>query len=267
MQTSANPKPVALHSVDHGGAGKALVILHGLFGSSRNWTQAARELSGSAHVYTLDLRNHGESPHHPNHRIEDLSADLLAWMDSAGLQRPIVLGHSMGGMAAMHFASLHPERCQALIVVDIAPRIYAPHHQREFAALSIDLNGLDSRQAIDQRMAALHPSPMVRQFLQMNLERGETGYRWRLNIDALRHADVTGAFALPETTYGGPSLFIAGGASDYIQPEDHALIGRYFPNAKIETIPGADHWLHHTAQAEFLKLVREFLSGLGAAGN
>ncbi|MBX7058901.1 MAG: alpha/beta fold hydrolase [Leptospirales bacterium] len=251
-----------LHSIDHGGHGAPLVILHGLFGSSRNWTQAARVLNQAAHVFALDLRNHGESFSSPIHTIAEMRGDLLRWMDAQQLQQAMVLGHSMGGMNAMDFAAAYPDRVLGLIVVDIAPRAYAPHHQREFAALRTDLSGLQSRQEIDRRMAAAHPDAAVRQFLQMNLERTAEGYRWKLNVDALQRAEITGQFSLPRPAYGGPALFIAGGASSYVQPADHALIQSCFPAANIETIAGADHWLHHSAQQQFLELSLPFLQAL-----
>ncbi|MCB1322520.1 MAG: alpha/beta fold hydrolase, partial [Leptospiraceae bacterium] len=130
---------------DHGGEGPPLLIFHGLFGSARNWTSIAKELTDCAHVYTFDFRNHGDSPHTDSHTIQDLGDDILYWIAEHKIQEPILLGHSMGGMAVAATALGHPEDIRAAIIVDIAPRHYAPHHQKEFAALKMDVSGYASR--------------------------------------------------------------------------------------------------------------------------
>lgn len=253
---------VPLHFVESGSGDPPLVILHGLFGSSKNWTQVSRALSDRRRVVAVDQRNHGDSPHAAPHSLAAMRADLFALFETLGLERAILLGHSMGGMTAMSFASAYPDRVAALIVVDIAPRAYPPHHQNELAALSVDATRFADRTALDAAMAEFVPDAATRQFLQMNLVREASGYRWKLNVPALTAARATEDFGDSDAHYAGPTLFVAGGRSRYIRPEDHATILSRFPAARIETIPEGDHWLHYTAQARFLELVSHFLNQL-----
>ncbi|MCP5486751.1 MAG: alpha/beta fold hydrolase [Spirochaetales bacterium] len=252
-----------LHHEDLGGSGVPLVILHGLFGSSRNWFSVGRELQKSAHVYALDLRNHGESPHGETHTREDLRGDLKLWFsDHLAEEKPVLLGHSMGGMAAMDFAVSYPDLLRALIVVDIAPRRYPPQHDSEFAALSVDPAGYSSRSEIDQAMAKHVADRSVRQFLQTNLVHKEGGgYEWRINLAALKKAAGQGGLEEP-TAHGhfsGPVLVISGSESDYVTADDHAAFRNRFPAVEFREISGAGHWLHHTHQEQFLEHLRSFL--------
>lgn len=257
-----------------------VVILHGLFGSSRNWTSVATALAKLTEVYSIDQRNHGDSPHADTHTLADLREDLRAWLEQHNVARPIVIGHSMGGMAAMAFALRYPEALSGLVVVDIAPRRYPPHHTQEFAGLSLDVSQCASRADVDAQMKPIVPDPTVRQFLQMNLARrpDNQGYYWKINVPALKAATHTdglesaGDHASGESnqttnantnssssTYSGPTLFVRGGTSDYIRPEDTATIENFFPRAQIHTIEGHGHWLHYTAMQEFLASVEKFL--------
>ncbi len=251
---------VPLHFVEAGVGNPPIVILHGLFGSSKNWTQITRALGARRRVLALDQRNHGDSPHAAPHSLEALRADLAAFLSAQGVSQAILLGHSMGGMAAMSCASHHPELVAGLIVVDIAPRAYPPHHQKELAALSIDLSRFETRSAIDAAMAQHLPDQATRQFLQMNLVRDGEAYRWKLNVAELGAARATENFGDTDAHYSGPTLFIAGGRSNYIRPEDHAAIRERFPAAQIVTLPEGDHWLHYTAQVRFLEIVTDFLN-------
>ncbi len=249
-----------------------LVILHGLFGSSRNWTSIARLLADERDVYCLDARNHGDSPHADTHTLTDLREDLHGWIQSRSFaQPPIVIGHSMGGMAAMACALAYPESMQALVVVDIAPREYPPHHQSEFEALELDVAGCATRGEVDARMQTIVADPMVRQFLQMNLIRrtgGENGYAWRINVPALKAAAGDRGLEAAELSgaaYAKPTLFIRGGASDYVRdPDDFAGIHERFSAARIETIAGQGHWLHYSATQEFLQILQGFLQEIKA---
>lgn len=250
----------------------ALVILHGLFGSSRNWTSIAHLLADERDVYCLDARNHGDSPHAPTHTLADLRDDLHGWIQSRNFaQPPIVIGHSMGGMAAMACALAYPDAVRALVIVDIAPREYPPHHQREFEALELDVAGCATRGEVDAQMQAIVADPMVRQFLQMNLIRrtgGESGYAWRINVPALKAAAGERGLQAAELSgkpYDGPALFIRGGASDYVRdPDDFSAIHERFANARIETIPGQGHWLHYSAAQEFLQILQGFLKEIAS---
>lgn len=249
-----------LHFLEQG-SGPPLAILHGLFGSARNWASIARELAGAWHVYALDLRNHGDSPRLPEHTLDDLAGDLLSFLKKVGTPT-VVMGHSMGGLAAMRAAMLEADLITALVIVDIAPRSYAPRHHREFAALRLDLKECRSRQEVDSRMAEQISDPVVRQFLQMNLARNEADqFYWKIPIDTLEKASFIERFP-EEGRYEGPALFIAGGKSDYVLPEDAALIRARFPGSRLETISQAGHWPHFSHQVEFLRLVTGFLADL-----
>jgi pimeloyl-ACP methyl ester carboxylesterase len=251
-----------LHHVKIGTGPIELIILHGLFGSSKNWIGTARDLSDIATVYALDLRNHGDSPHTNTHTIIDLAEDLADFMRSHLAGKPVILGHSMGGLAAMAFALRYPNSPRALIIEDIAPRSYHPGHELEFKALTIDVSWMKMREEVDRAMASIVPDLMLRRFLQMNLERSDSGFRWKLNVEVLSRSTFVEEFSVPQgAIFPGQTLLIAGGLSSYVQPEDHRLMRAYFPNSRIEVIPDADHWLHHTKHEEFLRLVRDFLIG------
>jgi pimeloyl-ACP methyl ester carboxylesterase len=248
---------------DLGGRGTPIVILHGLFGSSRNWVAAGRALTRYGRVLALDLRNHGESGHAATHSLFDLMGDLEEWTARHLDREPVLLGHSMGGLAAMGYALTRPERARALIVVDVAPRGYAEGHEPELAALRLDISRFASRGEIDRAMEPLLPDPQKRQFLQMNAERSGGGFRWRINRAALERATFSTDFSRVAGEYRGDALFLIGGQSDYVREEDHTLIRRFFPAARLEVIARGGHWLHNDAPAELQQAVGRFLEELG----
>lgn len=253
-----------LYHRDLGGQGRPIVILHGLFGSSKNWVSAGRALSPWGRVYALDQRNHGRSPHAPSHSLADLTADLGEWIGRHLAEPPVLIGHSMGGLAAMAFALQRPGRAGALVVVDIAPRVYPQRHEPQLRALGLDLSGFATRAQIDRALESLLPDPKERQFLLMSAERAGAEFRWVLNRQALERATFAQDFGrIPAASeFRGPALFLLGGRSDHVRPEDLPEIRRRFPAARIETVPGADHWLHHSAPGEFRRLVGGFLESL-----
>ena len=159
-----------LHYHDFGGQGDPIVILHGLFASSKNWTSVGQFLKSSGSPYALDARNHGDSPHADSHNLSDLVEDLKVWLHDNDIERPTLLGHSMGGLTAMGYALSYPESVGALIVVDIIPRSYHTDFTAELNALSLDLSPYNDRNQIDEAMASLVPNKRVRQFLQMNIK-------------------------------------------------------------------------------------------------
>ena len=246
-----------------GGSGRPIVILHGLFGSHKNWAGVAAKLveSDVGAVYGLDLRNHGESPHGPTHTFQDLVEDLRAWLKANDISEPVVVGHSMGGLTAMGYALENPAPTAGLVVVDIAPRAYEPHHSKEFEALEMDVSGFKSRGALDQAMAAIIAEPMTRQFLQMNLAREGDGYRWKINVPVLKNSTYINEFQ-GTGSWDGPSLFFAGGRSDYVAEADHARIKELFPSSRLEFNPDADHWLHYTAADWFVPKLIDFIKSL-----
>ena len=249
-----------LFSRDLGGAGRPpLVILHGMLGSSRNWQTAGRDLAGQFHVFALDLRNHGGSPHAAEMTYASMVADVIAWLDARQLGRVTLLGHSMGGKVAMLVACRHPERVTGLIVVDIAPKDYFwPAHREEFAALNaLDLAHLASRAAADKHLESRISHWGMRKFLLTNLEQDAAGHwRWTINLPALTAAlEAMEANPLaPSDQFTGAALFITGDRSPYVGPGDHAAIRETFPAARIVTLPSG-HNPHTEAREAFVALV------------
>lgn len=193
---------------------------------------------------------------------ETMMADVLAWMDVQGLARVTLLGHSLGGKVAMRLACVRPERVERLIVVDIAPKAYRSHaHRAEFAAMNeLRLEGLASRRDAELRFEARVDDWAMRKFLVTNLERTEAGeWRWVINLPSITAAlPELEQSPLAETDrFDGPALFVVGGKSGYVRPEDHAAIRKHFPRARIETILEAGHNPHMETRAELVRLIHE----------
>jgi len=243
-------------------AGEALIILHGLFGNQANWSPHARELADTYRVHALDLRNHGASPWGDSHTYADMAQDLVDTLDHLGLARVHVIGHSMGGKAAMQLAFRAPERVGKLILVDIAPVAYPDERFAPLEGmLAVDTASLRSRAEADRRLAEYVDDKAVRDFLLTNLQREGDGYAWRCNLPVLAqyYPRIKGR-PEPMGRFEAPALFIRGGESSYVLNEHRTVIDATFPNARIETIPGTGHWLHSEKPRELLTLVREFLA-------
>jgi esterase len=255
---------VNLYTREFGGQGLPVVILHGLFASSKNWMGTAQSLSDFCRPFSLDLRNHGDSPHSDSHTLEDTIGDLDQWLQSRKLQQAVLLGHSMGGLVSMGFALSHPQAVRGLIVVDILPRGYRPDLTREFQALSLDLSPYKTRREIDEAMAPIIPDDQVRQFLQMNVERTEDGFRWKLNVGALRSSEFLHGpdFSVFDKPFQGPACLIAGGQSPFVRANDRPSFHEYFPNGTIEVLENCGHWLHYICSQEFQGVVRRFIETL-----
>lgn len=245
------------------GNGQPLIILHGLLGSLDNWQSIARELGRNYKVYTVDLRNHGKSPHSETMNYEAMASDVLALMDKLGLLHAHIIGHSMGGKVAMYFALHYPERVDKLVVVDIAPKAYSRGHDQIFKALfSIDPAMIDSRSEADEQIQVYIPEPAVRLFLLKNLARDADGhFYWKMNLEVIykNYEAIIEAIASP-WPYPKPVLFLRGGKSAYIRAEDELSITDLFAQATIQTIPNAGHWLHAEAPQLFIARVTDFLS-------
>lgn len=243
------------------GQGEPLLILHGLFGFSDNWQTVAKALSDQFRVIAVDLRNHGRSPHAPSHTYADMAEDLREFMQKNWIHSTRIMGHSMGGKAAMQLALSHPDLVEKLVVVDIAPGQATDKHQAIYRTLlDIDLEKMTTRQDIEAAMAANIPDVGVRQFLLKNVTRRDDGaFAWKMNLPVLWRyfPDILGPVS--GEPYEGPALFVAGGASYYIRPDDEPEIRCLFPQSRIETIPGAGHWVHAEKPAELLGLLRDFL--------
>jgi esterase len=252
-----------LAHIAHGESGPPVVILHGLLGSARNWSTFAKELAGTRRVFALDLRNHGNSPWADQMTYDQMAEDVRAFMAGRGLPAAAVIGHSMGGKVAMRLALAHGQQVERLVVVDVAPVAY----QRSFNAYveamrALDLSGISRRSEADALLAEQIDDPDVRGFLLQNLVVGEAGLAWRVPLPALAD-NMPELVGFPDSRdagqYGGPTLFLTGGRSDYVRPEHHAEILRLFPNAQFAAIADAGHWVHAEAPDAFLEIVRRFL--------
>jgi esterase len=244
-----------------GGQGVPLLILHGLFGSSKNWASVGRYLAGYCRPFALDLRNHGQSPRSPSHSLEDLVGDLEQWVRENLLEPPVLLGHSMGGLAAMGYALHHPSEVRALAIVDIAPRSYGHGYEAEFRALRLDLSTFKSRGEVDRALAALLPDERTRKFFQTSLEPGPMGFRWTVNGPALERSPLLrGQEPALEGRYEGPTLLVRGGNSPFVGEQDLTRMRELFPDLRVRTIAGADHWVHASAPQAFREAIAAFLS-------
>lgn len=244
------------------GQGRVVVLLHGLFGSLDNWHPIALRLAENYHVFVIDQRNHGSSPHCAEMNYPLMATDVNELLVSRGIEKAFVIGHSMGGKTAMQFALHFPERVEKLIIEDMAPRAYRPSHDKIFAALlALDLTRFQSRQEMEDALAPEISSLVLRRFLLKNLGRNADGtFFWKINLRGLSENYLQlGEPVSGSEPFAKPALFIRGGQSKYLNVEDEPLIRELFPAAKIETIAHAGHWVHAEAQEDFLKLVLDFL--------
>jgi pimeloyl-ACP methyl ester carboxylesterase len=240
------------------GEGKPIVLLHGLFGSADNWLTVSKMLAQNYKVYLPDQRNHGRSPWSEEFTYQAMSDDLMEFIQTHGIEQPVVIGHSMGGKTAMHFAVRYPGAFQKLVVVDIGPKYYPPHHLRILEGLlSIDLHSLQSRQQADEQLSRYVPELPVRQFLLKSLYRREEPdaqphFAWRLNLPVInREIENVGQALTYSVPVEQPTLFLRGGQSNYVKEEDMVLIRRIFPHARLATIADAGHWIHAERPQEF----------------
>lgn len=255
-----------LHHLDQG-QGRPLVILHGLFGTLDNWQSLARRWATEANlrVISVDLRNHGRSFHTPEHSYALMADDVLQLFDHLGLGPDVTLmGHSMGGKVSMRLALDHPDRLARLIVVDIAPRFSNMEHQDDIVAglQAVNLAAITNRQEADAALAEHVPQLGVRQFLLKNLYRAEdNSFAWRINLPALSASlPAIGEETTAPAPFLKPTLFIRGGKSDYITPEDKLIgIPALFPNSQVATVVDAGHWVHAEKPDEMFELVRNFV--------
>lgn len=240
-----------------------LVILHGLFGEMDNWQSIAKILSDQFCVLTVDQRNHGKSPHFKVHNYEAMAADLDYLLDELNIEKCFLLGHSMGGKTAMRYACEHPERVQKLIVADIGPKHYPPHHQSILKTLhAVDFSVDKSRSAVADKMKSIINSEAIVQFLMKGIMRdAQKNLCWKFNLDVLtEEIENIGDALNPNFNYKGDTLFLAGENSDYIVKGDEILIKQIFPNNKIQVVKNAGHWMHAENPDDFVQFVREFLS-------
>lgn len=235
-----------------------VMIVHGLFGSGRNWGVIAKRLSDQFHVHTVDLRNHGHSPRTRTHSYPEMAQDIAELIETLGGPMQVV-GHSMGGKAVMALALTRPDLLSRIVIADIAPVTYT-HSQLPFihAMKAVDLSQVTRRSEAEAQLAALGVEPSLCSFFTQSLDIAEK--RWRLNLDTLE-AEMPRIMSFPDLgrRYDAPALFLSGAQSDYVQPAHRAQIKALFPNARFAKLKDAGHWLHAEKPREFEAALRSFL--------
>lgn len=240
--------------------GAPLIILHGFFASSRNWKFIAEKLAASHHVFVVDLRNHGASPHHPVMDYPSMAEDIRSFMAQRGLTKASLLGHSMGGKIAMWLALTDPDVVNKLIIADTAPITYSHSFDTTISVLKmLPLAAINNRKRAEECLAPVIPELRYRQFLLQNLVLHEGRYQWRIDLDIFsRSAPTIVAFpdAMNRAPYPNAALFIAGSESNFVKAE---TVFPLFPKAQLKTLAGAGHWLHVQQPESFLEAVLSFL--------
>ncbi len=250
-----------LHSTIKG-EGKPLLILHGYFGMSDNWKTLGNQFAKDYQVHLIDQRNHGRSFHEYEFNYEVLVDDLYNYIQHYQLEEVYLIGHSMGGKTAMLFAVTYPELIDKLIVVDISPKEYKPHHNAILAGLnSVDFTIQNSRKLVDEQLTKYIPEMGVRQFLMKNIYWREKGILdYRFNLQSLTENNSEVGKTLPKNvTFKKDVLFLKGDKSGYITENESLIINPYFPNHTIVEISNAGHWLHAENPKQFYDEVCEFL--------
>ena len=244
------------------GEGKPLIILHGLFGMLDNWQALAKEFACFFETHIVDLRNHGRSFHATQHNYEVMTEDLLSYLNAYNLDEVSLIGHSMGGKAAMNFACMYPDRVEKLVVVDISPKYYPPHHQEILSGLkAVDRSNLTSRKDADQILSQYFSESAMRQFLLKNLywiSSTELTFKFNLKVLSDQIKNV-GQALYTNALFDRPTLFIAGQSSNYIKETDVELIESHFPDFEIVEIPKSGHWVHAENPDQFFDKVSRFL--------
>ncbi|MRJ09544.1 alpha/beta fold hydrolase [Ornithobacterium rhinotracheale] len=241
---------------------KHLIILHGLFGLLDNWGTLGKKFGEYFTTHLLDARNHGHSFHSPEMSHEAMAEDLRHYMQAQQIEKASFIGHSLGGKAVMQFALKYPEMVEKLIVADMAPKDYEPHHQAILKALnSVDFTQVKSRGDAEEFLKNYIKEPAVRMFLMKSVQRNKAGeYAFKFNLKSLtENYNQLITNHLPNLTFQGEALFLGGEKSSYITALDTMQIKKYFPHAEISHITGAGHWLHAEKPDEFLKICLNFL--------
>lgn len=256
--------PVELSVREFGESGPLLLIMHGLLGAGRNWQGIGKQLARKRRVVLVDLRNHGQSPWSEEMTYPAMAEDLVTLIGRLGAGEADLVGHSMGGKAAMTLALQRPELVRRLVAVDIAPVAYGgttfQHYLRQLRGL--DLVALGKRTAADAALAQSVPEPAVRAFLLQNLAVAPEGLSWQANLDRLA-ADLPGIIGFPqelaERRYQGPALFIRGELSEYVTDHGWDEARKLFPHAELQTVPGVGHWVQAEAPAVVMQAIEGFL--------
>lgn len=246
------------------GSGHPVIIMHGLFGSGDNWRNIAKLMEDHYQCIVVDMRNHGRSPHDPVMNFQVMSDDIIELIQDLQLEKVSLLGHSMGGKVAMQFTLLHPDLVNKLIVVDIAPKYYPPHHDTVIEAIeSIDPGQLKERKEAEEAFSRfLGNDESTIQFLMKNLSRlPDGGFEWKANMPVIIEAyyqlmeDIQ-----PASPFEGPVLFVRGEKSRYVLDSDIPHIKEFFPHSSMITIKGAGHWVHADTPQLFTQAILGFLN-------
>ncbi len=260
-----DPQTVELHYHQFG-SGPPIVILHGLFGSSRNWQSVARNLANNFLVVTVDLRNHGTSPHATQMGYAAMAQDVSRLLQKLDLAEVTLIGHSMGGKVAMTLALTNPDRISQLVIVDIGPEAYENDYNDLLGAMSgLDLDQITRRSDAQIQLKAAIPNNEIRSFILQNLSfNGAASPHWRINLPAIREAidNIVDAIPIPSDSavpFNAPAHFIRGENSDRIGERSSSPISRLFPNWDLVTIANAGHWPHAENPVEFLTKLRQLL--------
>ena len=253
-----------LHSKIYGEdkPGTPLLVFHGLFGMLDNWGSFGKEMGELFPVHLIDLRNHGKSFHSEEMTHDDLAHDISHYMEFHHIEKANLLGHSLGGKAVMQFAIKYPIKVQKLIVVDIAPKAYPPHHQGILKALeSVDFEKITTRQEAEGVLQQYIPEKSLIQFLAKNLYwTDDKKLAWRFNLKTLseRYSEFV-SNAIKFGVFSGETLFIAGAKSNYILPQDEFQIKQQFPNSSVVTVENAGHWVQAENPKDFNEAVKDFI--------
>ncbi|XP_011876801.1 PREDICTED: alpha/beta hydrolase domain-containing protein 11 [Vollenhovia emeryi] len=255
-------------------AKEPVIIMHGLFGSKNNWNSLSKAIHQKTKrkVIAVDARNHGDSPHSTNMAYKDMAGDVVQLLSDLGLEKAVLVGHSMGGSAVMYTALNFPQHVEKLVVVDMSPVRTSPNlmqMERIFEAMRLvlvdgSLTLSKARKTVDQQLAKSIKSNSLRQFILTNLVEADSGkFKWRVNLPVLEQAFSTQLAVFPNVgsrMYVGPTLFIGGSDSDYILSKDHDAIKNLFPLAEFHYVDGASHWVHADKPNEFVELLTAFIN-------
>ncbi|XP_076779259.1 sn-1-specific diacylglycerol lipase ABHD11 isoform X1 [Arvicanthis niloticus] len=271
-QGNADPRPLPLsyNLLDGDATLPAIVFLHGLFGSKTNFKSLAKAMvqRTGRRVLTVDARNHGDSPHSPDASYEAMSLDLQGLLPQLGLVPCVLIGHSMGGKTAMLLALQRPDVVERLVVMDISPTgttpgLYIGNFIAAMKAVEIPekVPYSQARKLADKQLSSVVKEVSIRQFLLTNLVEVDGRFSWRVNLDALaQQLDRILTFPQQLESYSRPTLFVLGGNSTYVQPSHYPEIRRLFPQAQIQTVPNAGHWVHNDNPKDFMDAVTSFLA-------
>lgn len=258
----------------HIGNGWPLIIVHGLYGSSDNWLSVAKRLEKHFSIYLIDLRNHGNSPHSPNHSYEAMALDLNEFIEDNHIEKPILVGHSMGGKVVMQYGLMYPNKVQRMVAVDISPlSSINSHHKRHIfeehqSIISIlqhlPLETINNYKEADTLLSEHITSERLRGFLLKSLSRKQHGFKWKFNLEVLAEqiGSIMNGFDINNPTHinqkSFPILFIKGNESDYIDDDDLDAIRLFYPESEVTRIDNAGHWVHAEQQEQFVAVLMEF---------